>query len=263
METKLAYFDESGDDGIGEKCSPQFVLTSVCVDASNWHKVFDDIVNIRNELKELYGLPTIMEMHMKNFFYDHDPYRDFGWTPEIRKNLLIQYIKSLASLDISVVNVLIDKSAIKDMSYPILETALKYNIQRIENTYKNDYNFIVISDEGRVGMMRKTARKMQKYNSIPSHYYARSTNIPISGMIEDILEKNSADSYFIQIADNISYFVNLYYKYVAMNMPLPKRISNVFDKEHIIATMKALKNGGVLNLKATSKNQYGIVIYPR
>ena len=52
METKIAYFDESGDDGLGENCSPQFVLTSICVDASSWHNIFDEIVDIRRFLKD-------------------------------------------------------------------------------------------------------------------------------------------------------------------------------------------------------------------
>ena len=32
-------------------------------------------------------------------------------------------------------------------------------------------------------------------------------------MIEDILEKDSKESYFIQINDFVSYVVNLYYNY--------------------------------------------------
>ena len=66
--------------------------------------------------------------------------------------------------------------------------------------------------------MKKTARAIRNYNPITSifnndNYY----NSPIKNMIEDILEKDSKESYFIQVCDFISYVVNLYFKYVVNN----------------------------------------------
>ena len=86
--------------------------------------------------------------------------------------------------------------------------------------------------------------------------------MPIQGMIEDILEKHSDESYFIQICDFISCFTSLYYKYVRKNAELPKRITQVIDKEFISRVMATFKSGNILNEKASS-SKYGLVVYPK
>ena len=120
---------------------------------------------------------------------------------------------------------------------------------------------MIISDKGRIVPMRKTARKIRAFNPVQSHYEG-VTNHPIQGLIEDIMEKDSAESYFIQICDFISYFVNLYYKYVMKKDALPKRVGQVIDTTFITRTMATFENGDVLNLKA-SPQKYGLVIYPK
>jgi hypothetical protein len=59
--------------------------------------------------------------------------------------------------------------------------------------------------------MRTTARAIRAYNPIPSQFTG-FINKPIKNLIEDILEKDSEESHFIQICDFVSYFVHLYYK---------------------------------------------------
>lgn len=46
---------------------------------------------------------------------------------------------------------------------------------------------------------------------------------------EDIMEKNSTESYFIQICDFVSFFVHLYFMNEFRNKELPKRVGNVID----------------------------------
>ena len=58
----------------------------------------------------------------------------------------------------SVINVMIDKRKIKRFDYKVLENALTYNIQRIENDRNGKWNYIIITDKGRISPMRKTAR---------------------------------------------------------------------------------------------------------
>ena len=56
--------------------------------------------------------------------------------------------------------------------------------------------------------MRKTARAIRNFNPITSLFDTNSYyNSPIKNMVEDILEKDSSDSYFIQINDFISYII--------------------------------------------------------
>ena len=82
-------------------------------------------------------------------------------------------------------------------------------------------------------------------------------------MIEDILEKNSAESYFVQICDFVSFFVHLYFKQEYRNEELPRRVGNVIDSVFVKRVMATLKKSGRLNLKANESNAYGLVIYPK
>ena len=109
--------------------------------------------------------------------------------------------------------------------------------------------------------MKKTARAIRNYNPIYSNYGFSYQNIPINNMIENILEKDSIESYFIQVSDFVSYVVNLYYKYCLKGKELPNRIASWLDKSDIISVMNILKNS--FNLNASNSNEYGLVIYPK
>lgn len=264
METVIAYFDETGDDGLINTSSQDFVLTSIYTKTENWQKNYNAMKNRRALLKEKYGFHSTQEMHIQPFLTDKNPYRTYCWTKEQKQEILIAFTKCIAEqMDISVVNVIIDKSKVKTQDYNILEKALTYNIQRIENDSDGKWNYIIITDKGRLPPMRKTARAIRAYNPIQSHFTFDSVNQPITGLIEDILEKDSSESYFIQVCDFISYFVHLYFKCVMNKNPLPGRVANVIDEQFVSRVMATLKYYGRLNLKASKDNEFGLVIYPR
>ena len=77
------------------------------------------------------------------------------------------------------------------------------------------------------------------------------------------MEKDSKESYFIQICDFISYFVHLYYKCCLKRNPLPTRVANLIDKKFIGSVMATLQKSNRLNLNANKSNRYGLVIYPK
>ena len=82
----------------------------------------------------------------------------------------------------------------------------------IFSTGDGQWNYLIITDEGRIATMRKTARAIRAFNPIQSKYSYGFVNHPITNMIEDIMEKNSSESYFIQICDFVSFFIHLYFK---------------------------------------------------
>lgn len=262
MQTKLTYFDETGDDGLNTSSSSAFILTSLSINTECWQDNYNKIKDFRKHLKKDFGFHVSQEMHTKHFLTDKNPYRGYQWTQEQKKEILIQFTKMIASLDISVVNVIINKNIIQKENYPILENALTYNIQRIENTSNNQWNYIIITDKGRIAPMRKTARAIRAYNPIHSQFGSNYINKPIRLLIEDILEKDSSESYFIQICDFISYFVHLYFKTRYQKEPLPGRVGRLIDNEFVGSVLATFEKGNILNLKA-STNKYGLVIYPK
>ena len=109
--------------------------------------------------------------------------------------------------------------------------------------------------------MRKTARAIRAYNPIQSQF-GGYVNKPIKNLLEDILEKDSQESYFIQACDFVSYFVHLYYKTRYKKEALPKRVANLIDYSFVGSVMATFKNNETFNLKASSE-KYGLVIYPK
>lgn len=263
MNTYIAYFDETGDDGISTASCDHFILTSLYMPAESWQQNFNMMKKLRKELRDKYGFHVTEEMHTKHFLTDKNPYRSYQWIPEVKREIIKAFTLAIAAMDLKTVNVIIDKTKFKDDNYHVLENALKYNIQRIENDSNGNWNYIIITDEGRLAPMRKTARAIRTYNPIQSKYSGEISNQPISNMIEDILEKNSTESYFIQICDFISFFVHLYFEIAIQNKDLPKRVVNIIDKEFVRRVMVTLKKAGKLNLKANESNGYGLVIYPK
>lgn len=257
----IAYFDESGDDGSNTSSSEFFVLTSLYMPSSTWREIYDLTKKFRVKLLEEYGLPVALEFHTKDFICDKKAYRKFNFSHEVRREILVKYIKFVSSLQIKIVNVVIDKTKI-DKNYRVLENALKYNIQRIENDSKGKWTYLVISDNGRITPMRRTARAICKYNPIPSKFYKQTENKPINYLVEDIMSKDSAESYLIQHTDFVSFFTYQYYKAVKSNIKISGRTSQVIDDIFIKRTMCTFKKGGIINLSA-SKDEFGLVVYPK
>lgn len=189
-------------------------------------------------------------------------YRPYNWTDEQRRNILIDITKLICELDIKLTNVIIDKTKIKTTEYKVLENALTYNIQRIENTSQGRWNYMIITDEGRLAPMRKTARAIRAYNPVQSHF-GGTQNIPIKGMIEDVLAKDSKESFFIQLCDFVSFFADLYFRTTDRGEELPQRVERIVDSTFVKRIFVTLKKGNVLNLKASNSHEYGFVIYPK
>lgn len=190
-------------------------------------------------------------LHTKQFLTNKNPYRDYGWSDEEKREILKTYTICLAGLDMSCINVIIDKTTARNPDYPVLENALTYNVQRIENDSSGKWKYVILSDKGRVGIMSHTARKIRAFNPIPSMFGTEYRNQPIKNMVEDILEKDSKESYFIQSCDFISYFAHLYFETHDKKRALPNRVATLIDNRFVASVFATLKQGNKLNLKAS------------
>ncbi len=260
----FSYFDESGDDGYPVYSSELFVLSSLYFHQSSWRSNYEAIRSFRQELKKRWNFPIKLEFHTQGFLTDKNPYHGKYTTGE-RKKILFEYCHFVSGLTFKIISVVIEKKRIRRPKYAVLRKALTYNIQRIENDLglpENNDQFLIISDEGRVKKMRQTARAIQRINYLPSKFHPEPYRKEIQRLIEDPLPKPSSESYFIQIADMISFLVNLYSR---QNMCDPKqpranRVADVLSVGDEVSSLDMLKSR--FNLRA-SKNPYGIVYYPK
>ena len=260
----IAYYDESGDDGYPNYSSPLFVLTSLYLHYLSWRETYKNIIEFRQQLKTDFVIPVKLEMHTKHFLLNKKPFRNFDLSEDERILIIDLFCTLLSQLEIRIVNVVINKTSIQSSNYNVLDRALTYSIQRIENDLNRidpAKKFLIITDEGRVGKMRYTARKIQKINFIPSKFNTTFYRQEIISLIEDPLPKNSKESYYIQLADMVAYIVYLYSTLKLKVGKLPNRLPNKINEDKIIEWMELLK--GSFNLEASGSSKYGIVCYPK
>jgi len=262
---RIVYFDESGDDGFPSYSSPLFGLTSIYMHYLSWKENYEAVLDFRKRLKTDFNFPVKLEFHTKYFLLDKNPYKDLNLKNDEKKEIVSLFCQLISELNLKVINTVIIKERLANPKFEVLNTALTYSIQRIENDLESGSNpnsrFMIITDPGRVGKMRKTTRKIQRINFIPSKYYTSNYRKEIKYLIEDPLPKDSKQSYFIQISDLISYLVTLFTIRNFDIAELPNRLKSYTRFSEIKNWLNILKP--VFNLKATRSNEYGIVYHPK
>ncbi len=260
----IAYYDESGDDGYPMYSSPHFSLSTLYLHYLNWKTAFERIVDFRRKLSSEHAFPVKLELHTKHFILNKNPYRALRYSDTKRVRILDDFCGLVGSLTIKIVNISICKPRITNPQYRILDTALKYSIQRIENDLDPRTNpttrFLIITDPGRVGKMRKTTRKIQRINIIPSKFETHPYRREITTLIEDPLPKDSRDSYFIQMADLVAFVVYHYAVGTTGFGQYHNRMPSIVNHAKVLAWMDLLKPA--FNLQATTKDPYGVVFHP-
>ena len=134
---RIAYYDEAGDDGVPGS-SPLFVLGAMYMHYLHWQGNFKRIQDFRSHLKQRYGFPIKLEVHSKELLLNKNPYRPYGISDDDRVAIIGECCDLIASLDVRIVNVAIIKSRIQSADYPVLDKALTYSVQRIENDLNVD-----------------------------------------------------------------------------------------------------------------------------
>lgn len=261
----LVYYDESGDDGL-PGASELFVLTALRVHDSDYRRVYEEIKFFRSTLSKKYSFPSRSELHTRELLLHKKPYVALNLPEQRRLDILDEFISFVPSLPLNFTNIVINKPKIQKANYDVLDRALTYSIQRVENTIKRDMPgefFLIITDDGRVEKMRRTSRRLQKINYIPAGNGLGYSNQPIQGLIEDPLPKPSDQSYFIQFSDMVSYLISLYMRHCLGIDTFPSKLPTAINYGKLVDWLTGLRP--VLNVAASreSKFGFGIVCYPK
>lgn len=258
----IAYYDESGDDGYPRFSSPVFALAACYVHHLNWKATFEAVHEFRRQLRVRYGIPIKWEIHTKHLLLGKRPYRALGLAEEARVAAVGELCDLIGQLDVKLVNVAIVKPRITFPGYRVLDTAFKYSIQRIENDLAQNPTdrFLIISDEGRLGALRGTARRIQRVNFIPSKFGAAPRHREIRALIEDPLPKNSKESYFIQLCDLVAFVVYLHVLAMTATGRFHGRLPSQVTPRLVEAWLEQMKPS--LNLAAAPEHPFGIKIHP-
>lgn len=235
MTVRIAYIDESYD-------AQKFCLSAVCIKHAQWAASFDAVRAFRSHLKQQHGFFMRKEIHASDFVSGHGhvaPAPIGKWQRSRIFHSLLQLVATLP--EVLIFNVCLDVAGQSDVQM----TAWDRLVNRLERTmleFENRWmpvrkalsadagqqlpaaraadldrlllayapRTIVVADEGREADITRALRKMHVFNPIPSKYGAWGSgqvtrNITTGRLIEDPIFKASDQSYFLQLADCVSF----------------------------------------------------------
>lgn len=213
----LVYVDESGDVGLQNSPSDYFCLSAIVIHESDWHNILEAIITFRKNLRLRYGLKLREEIHSSHFL--HKPKELQRIAKSLRLRLLRDVLDFQATLpNFQMINVVINKKN-KLANADVFELAWQTLMQRIDNilNYQNfarsnpqtQESAILFVDKTDEIKLRNLNRRMRRYNPIPNQIGLGSgyRMMPLKFIIEDAVHRDSAHSYFIQLADVNAYFL--------------------------------------------------------
>lgn len=203
------YVDESGDPGIHQYGSPFYILSGLVVPQDEWSKYLERLKTFRQSIKDTYGLQLREEIHAAELIRINKTisYRSIKKIDRI--SILKAYCQQIPIIfdTAKVINICLVKS---NFSTPeeVQLTAWNRLIQRFDTFLKKSAKDkgIVISDETDGHKIMRLMRKMRVYNPVP-YYFGSAYNAPTDNILEDLLQRNSQHSYFIQTVDVIAHIL--------------------------------------------------------
>ena len=196
----ILYVDESYDH-------QKFVMTALCIEDVAWRQTFDAMKAFRQQLKTDWGIKISSELHAKVFVRDcSDKVSTRKLSQPERRQIFELVMNHIAGLQVVLLNVCLDvpRWGGTARAHAIAVERLSNRVQTMMRATGS--HAIVVFDEGKEAEIRKTVRRMNVFNPIPSAYGAWDggaayRNIVLDRFIEDVWFKESKSSFFLQLVD--------------------------------------------------------------
>lgn len=202
----LAYFDESGDPGVGKGPTRWFCLNALLVQASDWLKSLDALVEFRHYLLREYGIRPRDELKGADFKESDGAFSSLRIPRRVRFQIYREILQFESKLNIHTFSVAINKSGLTPNSREPHSLAWQLALERLQRfcTDRDSYA-AVFPDEGHNFLVRGLMRKMRRFHHIPSRYGGAPIDFRTDRILEDPSDRHSHDSYFVQLADLNAY----------------------------------------------------------
>lgn len=213
----LIYMDESGDEQL-------YILSAFALPIDQWHDAFRKIRGFRRELRRAYGIFVYEELHAWKFVSGRGRPADRIVTKGQRVAIFREALKVMTELPgVRLFNAVFPRKQV--------ERAFERSLNRINRTLQSwDSYAVLVCDQGKEIAFTRMVRRMYIFNPIPSQYGQwldtgnRWKNIPLDRIVEDPFFKDSAQSYFIQLADFAAYSL------LQRERPIPSKSKYGLDK---------------------------------
>jgi Protein of unknown function (DUF3800) len=202
----FAYVDESGNAGFPG--SRTYVLGCVMVEDQHWPNTFDRLIEFRRWLRNSFGVPVRAEIKANFLLQNTGPFARLALSESARFAIYRQSMRLQPKLGLRTFAILVDKDNLKS-NHPgrtAPDVAWEYLLQRLERfTTRGSTHVHVSHDEGIGEQIRKWARKARRAGSAGSRYGTGVLRLPFARLIDDPVFRDSAQSYFVQLADLSAY----------------------------------------------------------
>lgn len=235
---RLVYIDDSGDHTQNIAC-----FAALIIDASQWYQCKARFDEMRQRMKDRFGIGTTVELHATDFLAGRKPIArrpiDIPTRVKIAGGILT-FISRMPSIQLITVC----------MEHAEKERAFDWLLNRIDtNVKKAGDQALIISDEGKD--YNKLLDEKRRNNQIPSAFGDwgagnLNTSIPIAHIVERIWFRKSSECRFIQAADFCAYSL------LRQEAPYPKHRAAGIDKLFSILNPCTVK-------EANRKDPQGIV----
>lgn len=198
----LAYFDESGDSGLTNSPTKFFVLACLLVPEEDWLSTLDQLVDLRRKLKT-YGIPTRPEMKATDLRRGRGPLLGLNRSTHDRMKLFrwLMLFQDRRLPSCRTFAVAINKAACASRGDDVRESAWRFALERVDRFCKGaSSRAILFPDEGHGLFIKRLLRRRRRFNNVPGAYGGR-LSIPMERIVEDPNDRQSHDSYFVQMAD--------------------------------------------------------------
>lgn len=189
------YIDDSGDEHVR-------AFSAICVHETVWKTTLAAVKQFRRNLKKQYGIYVTAELHATDFVAGRGNIAPKVVPKGLRCQLFRETLNMIAGLPgIQMFNA-IDSKAHERLIFERLMNRINTNMR------KGGSNALIVHDEGKD--YTYLVRRMSVYNPIQSKYGAwpdgsKIKNIPLQNILEDIVFRDSQQSYFIQMSDFCAY----------------------------------------------------------
>jgi hypothetical protein len=222
----FAYVDESGNVS---GTSMTFTLGCALVEGNAWPETFDKLLAYRRWLRQRFGVPVRAELRASNILRNTGDFEALALPERMRHDIYRQTMRLHHKLGLSTFAIVIRKRELA-AARPELnarDVAWDYLLQRLRNVTEarpiGARTILLAHDEGEAVTIRKLARRARRAGTAGSMFGTGMLRVPFTKLIDDPVPKQSAHSFFIQLADLAAYaaFRRLY--------PPPPRLVHIVD----------------------------------
>jgi len=212
---ELLYIDESGDNGLVKGSTDYYILAGISFEDTKWKENFWKIADFRKNITQQYGI-FINELKGSELFSHRGQFFNTALNPNDLERIYSQAIDLICS-ELNC-NIFLEirskekfkkrytenKKLIKIFNSEIWGAFLsKFENHLITKSVKTGYSQtgIVYFDSNQHKYLRKLLRQF-------SRKFDQQSKFPSCGIIEDIVFRDSKNSYFIQFADILAFSFN-------------------------------------------------------